>query len=841
VLLTEGELKADLASKLSGLPVVAAPGCSSWGPCLPLLQALGCKTVRLAFDADAFDKTPVARALAGCAVGLQEAGFAVEVAAWDKGAGKGIDDALQAGAAVSALVGAQALAFISDALTTATAGEDNASEDLEGKALGLLDEGGPAVLFADGPTLQALALLQVEDAAAFESLKSLLLENGVKSRALDNAIKPLVKQISAERRQAAEENGQAAEYFVDGGRIRRRIMTEDGEIVVALANFEARIVEDLAKDDGAEQTRVLVIEGQTDDGRPLPRVEVDAPAFGKMEWPVPSWGPSAVVAAGPGARDHLRAALQTLSGDVRRRVAYSHIGWREVDGKHFYLHAGGAIGADGPAPGVSVSVTGALTRYRLPDPPAVGNATLTEAVNASLRLLDLGPPSATVPLLVSPYRAVLGGADFSLALIGATGSFKSCWAALAQAHFGSEFTALSLPASWSSTANSLEMVAFLAKDALLTVDDFCPHGGAVDVQRYHGQADRLLRGQGNHAGRGRLKADGTLRPERAPRGLVLMTGEDVPRGQSLQARLLALELRQEFTDTAALSACQADAEAGLYALALAGFIRWLAPNYGELGAGLRAELAGLRTQFARAGWHARSPGIVADLALGLQYFLAFAEEAGAITSARRQALQKQGEDAFRQAVGDQAISIGDSDPGEIFLRLLAAALASGRAHVAGRDGREPRHPERWGWRGRELGSGGEEGPSVVYQAQGAQVGWVHGDDLYLIPDAAYAEVQRMATAQNAPIAFGMKAVWRRLRDTGKLASFDKERLTARVTLQGTNRTVLHLRVPNSAPTADVSEAPPAPAAEGNGHATDDPHANGWPTWTVGRLAHEEGY
>ena len=39
-----------------------------------------------------------------------------------------------------------------------------------------------------------------------------------------------------------------------------------------------------------------------------------------------------------------------------------------------------------------------------------------------------------------------------------------------------------------------------------------------------------------------MTADGRLRPDYPPRGFVLSTGEDVPRGQSLQARLALLEI-----------------------------------------------------------------------------------------------------------------------------------------------------------------------------------------------------------------------------------------------------------------------------------------------------------
>src|SRR5262249_54808025 len=160
---------------------------------------------------------------------------------------------------------------------------------------------------------------------------------------------------------------------------------------------------------------------------------------------------------------------------------------------------------------------------------------------------------------------------------------------------------------WGSTGNSLESVAFACKDALLTVDDFAPHGGAADVARLHREAERLLRAQGNSAGRQRMRADGTLRPARPPRGLILSTGEDVPRGQSLRARLLVIEVERGDLDAAALTAHQRDAAKGLYAEAMAGFVRWLAPRYEDVRGRLAAERAQLRGAAAGEGQHARTP------------------------------------------------------------------------------------------------------------------------------------------------------------------------------------------------------------------------------------------
>src|SRR5439155_983782 len=74
-------------------------------------------------------------------------------------------------------------------------------------------------------------------------------------------------------------------------------------------------------------------------------------------------------------------------------------------------------------------------------------------------------------------------------------------------------------------------------------------------------ADRLLRAQGNRSGRLRMRPDGSLRACKPPRGLILSTGEDLPRGQSLRSRVLVFELGRSDVEWSRLTDCQAHAGA----------------------------------------------------------------------------------------------------------------------------------------------------------------------------------------------------------------------------------------------------------------------------------------
>ncbi len=163
-------------------------------------------------------------------------------------------------------------------------------------------------------------------------------------------------------------------------------------------------------------------------------------------------------------------------------------------------------------------------------------------MRASLRCLSVAPDRISFPLLAAVYRAALGKVDFSLFLAGQTGVFKTALAALCQQHFGAAMDARSLPTNFGSTGNALQWLAFYAKDALLVVDDFAPTGrnGDSELQNI---AERLFRATGNQQGRSRLSGNGRLNAPKPTRALVLATGEAVPRGQSIRARLLILELQ----------------------------------------------------------------------------------------------------------------------------------------------------------------------------------------------------------------------------------------------------------------------------------------------------------
>ena len=559
-------------------------------------------------------------------------------------------------------------------------------------------------------------------------------------------------------------------------------VTSKGEKLsqVQLTNYQATIITNIRLDDGVETRREFEIESELM-ARTL-RFTIPASEFARMDWPIERMGSGAITF--PNQRDYARTAIQSRSMTAEERCIYTHTGWRNVDGRWLFLHAGGAICGTGAVSEVNVRLSGSMSRYELRLPR--GLDTLASAVKASLRLVELGSASISFPLLAATCRAVFGEADFALHLAGETGAFKSAVAALHQQHFGASMNRLNLPGAWSSTGNALEILAFHAKDTLFTIDDFAPQGSSADVARYHAAADRVFRAAGNHAGRGRLDSTAKLREPKPPRALILSTGEDIPRGQSVRARLLILELPKGSINAAHLTDCQRDAQAGRYTEAMGGFVQWLAGRYDESRATFERKVSEHRAATLRNTAHARTPEIVANLQAAFELYLEFAVASGAVDDNERDRLSHRCWDALREAAAAQAKHQAATEPAARFLALMSSVLTCGRAHLEARNGGKPdRSPGSCGWRCDNSGN---------WEPLGDCIGWVEDEDVYLDSTTSYRLAQIAGRDVGEVLTVSEQTLKKRLREKGLLASVDKSRetLTIRKTLGGSKKDVLHL-------------------------------------------------
>lgn len=637
-------------------------------------------------------------------------------------------------------------------------------------------------------TLKALAKIEEESPGDFESIK-----NGLRGKV---SLKKLDKAIKAQKPKAKVLD---SSYFVVDGEICK--WKGDGEAPVPspLCNFEAKIVEDVTYDDGAEKIRKLTIEGKQKSGQNLPKIEVLSKRFSSMSWVSEKWPATAIVRAGNGNKDYLREAIQILSGEIKEKNVYGHSGWRKIGDEWVYLHREGAIAADGLVEGVDVNLGddgSNLNDFCLPMPPK--GKELKMDIEGSLTLMKLAHDRVMIPLLAAIYRSILGEAvpmKLTLFIIGPTGCRKSQLAGLAQSHFGPAFNGSHLPANFSSTANAIERQAFLTKDAIFTIDDYAPGLSETHARKVTAIAERLIRNQGNRAGRGRMNADSSLKKEYCSRAGLIMTGEDCPPMESIRGRMVILELSHEDVNLEILTAAQKAAEEGIFAGAISGFIQWLAPQMDDLKETLKDEEIQLRDGYLEKEFgsaHGRTPENLASLMLGWKTYLSFAVAVGAITEVRKQELIARAEAAFEEIASSQREFTKSEDPTVKFFEMIKTALMSGKAHVDAKDAmrvnyEHPEPPENtnlWGW-SKRLTTDDE------WVAAGPRIGWVDGCCLYLEPGAAYSVANIVAREHNTFLP-GEKTLWKRINEKGLLLSTEKGKNSVKAKVGGTWQRVLHV-------------------------------------------------
>jgi hypothetical protein len=648
-----------------------------------------------------------------------------------------------------------------------------------------------------------------------------------------------------------------------------------GEARIRLANFSAKIVAELVHPEDPERPREFEIDVRLN-GKDT-RITLPSQEFEKMNWVLPLIGAEAVIAPGFGVKDEVRAAIQLASGAAKRIDLYHRLGWTDLDGRGTwaFIHAGGIVAADSSAETESapedrgddkvdadkalqkpdpippilaatsnvreirVQLSTTLARYRLPPPPS--GPDLVRAIRADLSFLDVAPDRITFPLYSGIFRIAVDVVRYSLFLYGTTGLGKSELSALVAQHFGPEMDAQHPAESFGSTPNALMATAHEAGNVVLVADDFVPIGSQGKIQRAHDDADRLFRSVANRVGRNRCRRDGSTQGGKEGNCLFLGNGEELPHGQSLGARLYGLEVRpgdvldlQDPAKMGRLGEYQAMARAGVPAMVTAAFIRWLATDLDAARERLRSEHGEYRSLLSRGRVaHPRVVDMAADLMSGLDLYILFVLETGAITERERDELSDRAFAAFSASLDEQSQSQVEQDPGKRFLELLASALANGRAHLApGMEGSEkddlgppglwgyetrtedvPRDPDRGGGsnskaevvdpagagspeRGRsgDESEGDEPERRTYLVPRGQQIGWRHCDNIYLDTELSIGVAQRLAWESGQPPLPHKKTIGKRLAALGTLVRSEKDRNEVRKAVDGVMRKVWHVNV-----------------------------------------------
>lgn len=550
---------------------------------------------------------------------------------------------------------------------------------------------------------------------------------------------------------AADEVWQRHFYTSDDGRLEMR----PGEIITIgrrekeepLAHYSARIATEVRYDTGARV--VLQYEMEVIAGRSTRRFIIPAEKFGAMQWTTLA-GAGVVTAAGPKARDLARECIQLASRPVPTRDEFGFIGWRTIDGRNMFLHAGGAIGGAGA--NVIVKLPDGAERlafFELPAP--LEGDDLKLGIVQCLEVM-FSVPDFTGPLCAAAWRSVLGNNRNAIFVWGQERSGKTTAVLWAQNHFATKFTTAAPPSTWESTAFGIRAALAMIGDAPLFVDDYRAMQDPTQDRTFAS----VVRSVTDGTARSKGTVDSTVVQDPTPRALLFASGETAPKIDSLNSRIIALHLSGRLPlEKDTVDRFDRWAREGRFAGTMAAYIAWLAEGerlakvrrrFTERALELATELQGI----TREG---RSAKAIASLWAGVLPFFAWARSLGAITQDEQEQATLAISEVFRGLADEQIASQQSEDTSARFISYLASAIRSGQAHVTNGKRQAPEDPPRWGW---QIADSTQEdriittqtGQTVEVQAKhvprGRCIGILRGEYVYIDRKAALGLVQRMA-------------------------------------------------------------------------------------------------
>jgi len=486
-----------------------------------------------------------------------------------------------------------------------------------------------------------------------------------------------------------------------------------------------------------------------------------------MNWYIAGCDQRAIIT--PREKEYALQAIQLTASRKAKETIRTSTGWYVIDGKAYFLHANGAISSEGQTQQYRATLKENFQRYVLPDPPE-GEKHI-EAVRASLGLLEVGDLSVTIPIFGAVYRAPLGNVDFVGHSSGKTNSLKTAVAVVAQQHYGKDFDSKHPPANWTSTGNFNQARMHAGKDVFVLLDDFVPRGTHNDQKRQHMEFDRMVRAVADGAFRGRLDAkhsDDAV--SRGPRGMVWSTGEVVPEGESCQSRLVNTPYRPaQSVDPDKLRHLQHDGANGLLSQAMSAYIRYLATHYpdpAQLFRTVQDRVEELRDSALRQtkGHLLRTPENLANIAVGVEFFLRFALDTGVITKAESQSIWDRMWKTL-MALGEvQTQRQHEEDPVREALRLLKSADDAGQLRFGSLDSNDADLLKE------------SELPRSSHDAENF-IGWRKDPDSPWLcdPNRLWAIIQRLFRDQGRTIPKGKTDLLNEMENGGFITARDEDR------------------------------------------------------------------
>jgi len=354
--------------------------------------------------------------------------------------------------------------------------------------------------------------------------------------------------------------------------------------------------------------------------------------------------------------------------------------------------------------------------------------------------------------LAPVFRRLRGLKPYALAIVGNSGLGKTTLAGYFQSLFGPSFTDLDLE-SWGGTPKAIELAGHIYKDALYLVDDF-KLGQFTSASLK--DAMRVLQNYADGAGRNRLSRSSRMMPSAYIRGMLVLTGEDLPEGETSNlARMLVLRVTPTAGDPdSADRKRRCDEARHLYAGVMARYIAWTqTKDDAYLQETAKDLLQEFRQDTAIEPVTADNKNrVLQNLALNMLGFVLWAEfagECGVIDEAAARRMVQEHFDFLKRLFTEQVALVSGERPSLLFLREIRAMIDSEVVRIT----RISARPNL-------------KGGFVIereHRGAGPLVGYYDGGHYYFLNDALFKEVgEYRARGRIAAGEFSKRAIMNQL-------------------------------------------------------------------------------
>jgi hypothetical protein len=560
--------------------------------------------------------------------------------------------------------------------------------------------------------------------------------DGLKITDIDRLYRQKRKEIERERQQNYVET---ESYFINDNRMIYRRDTYKGPIEKTVADWSAQVLHQICQiDDDGKEAHVTTVELQRDEYRKKLNIpgEIFVDDVALRRFIGASAGSQFIVRAG--MSKHLVPAIIGLSDEFETLSHYSFMGWKKIDDRWVYLSPMDSITNRGKlADPPSVELDNRLREYGLTASAWEKSISAFEHMIAVLPE-QLAPSLLSFALLPIIHRFLPSVAPKpAMHLVGTSGSGKSEIASLMSSLYGN-FSRDMPPAQWGDTINTVETLGYPLADALYWVDDY------KTIYADDRTFTRFLQSYSRGMGRGRLTREAKVRRERPCRGFILSTGETSIEGEmSVVARMLILEIPPwEHRDPQGEALFKAEKMRQNLSGFTAHFASWIAGQFAEtdfiqdvaeyftnnvieLSEQLKAKLGKRQANTDRV---VRNWAVLMTVYQLLQQFL---------RDKNAHHILPQWQDVMVETIQ----TLREERASEVFLDLLGQLLASGQI-VIDDNMRQPK-----------------EYPSGVQV-----VGYRETDCIYLLPEIAHREINKIQ-----PLRFTTQAIGMQLKEDGLLS------------------------------------------------------------------------